>query len=145
MKAILFAILVLFSSIAGAAPLPVCYTGTWYNPATSGSGLFIDANASYSIVAWFTFDSSHRQVWLTAGQNWDSTVVNGVTGYDYDVWQTTTPPRVTTYAGSLRIVASGRNWIDVAWSLPSFCAAVDPLCGGAERLWRLTDPAIPCP
>ncbi|MCG6117823.1 MAG: PQQ-dependent sugar dehydrogenase [Aquimonas sp.] len=41
------------------------HTGTWYDPAQNGHGLFIEVLAGNLVVAyWFTFDSQGRQAWF---------------------------------------------------------------------------------
>jgi cysteine-rich repeat protein len=69
--------------------------GSWYEPATSGQGFFIDAFANpqgtdFIFVSWFTYgdDTASGQRWLTAQGNFEGSTtvidVNETTGGSFD-------------------------------------------------------------
>jgi hypothetical protein len=65
-------LLLVSSSIGLAEPLPDApigprgdFSGTWYNPAQSGHGLFVEVlDRGQAAVAWFTFDPAGAPTWL---------------------------------------------------------------------------------
>jgi hypothetical protein len=66
-------LLLLCSLAVSAQPIPGAdpvgprgdFSGTWYNPAQSGHGLFVEVlDRGQAAVAWFTFDPAGAPIWL---------------------------------------------------------------------------------
>jgi hypothetical protein len=55
------------------------YSGTWYNPATSGQGMFVDLNPSQTLLfaAWYTYAPDGSRDWYTIQTNNFSETSNG--------------------------------------------------------------------
>jgi len=52
-------------TVEGSAPLGSGYTGTWYDPAQSGQGIFIEVLPGNLLLAyWFTFSPEGQQAWF---------------------------------------------------------------------------------
>ena len=112
--------------------------GSWFDPATSGQGFFIDAypnpGGDFIFVSWFTYgdDTASGQRWLTAQGAFAGSVA------EIDVYETT--------GGSLRPV----RWSSESPALGSFLAASQPdgrpaafgVVSVLERNLRETDTAF---
>ena len=133
------------ASPAYAAPVDKCYTGTWYEAATSGSGFFADFSKDAKVVSWFTFNDN-KPVWFTAqgapsADKLDLYVTHG----SYASFPADGREKVGTLtfdpidAGSAKLTWS----IDIGTEFCSGFGPGDPLCAGDKVVTRLTTP-LPC-
>ena len=111
--------------------------GSWFNPATSGSGLLIDvaSDPKFMFVAWFTYEKaqpaplagsaipmpkigSPENRWMTAGGSWDCNVANLTlfksSGGLFDNGQTVT----TTAVGTLVLTFTDCAHATVSYNIP---------------------------
>src|SRR5205085_2526158 len=52
-------------AVQAGVPIGAAFTGTWYDPAQSGHGLFIEVLPNNAMVAsWFTFRPEGGQAWF---------------------------------------------------------------------------------
>ena len=112
--------------------------GSWFNPATSGSGLLIDvaSDPKFMFVAWFTYEKPQptplaghaaplpkvgapENRWMTAGGSWEGNVANLTlfksSGGVFDSGQTVT----TTAVGSLVLTFSDCAHATVTYNIPA--------------------------
>jgi hypothetical protein len=122
-----------------------CYSGAWYEPSTTGSGIILDVSATSKTVAWFTFNAGNP-VWFTAsGAPQDTTLVL----YQTAGVSVVQPATQTSAIGIITLNPIDANLLHFTWQInfpTAYCSGFgpgDPLCVGAKTLTRLTSP-IPC-
>lgn len=66
----------------GVAPGYFQFSGAWYDPNTSGQGLFFEVNPAINVfaAAWYTFDPNGQAIGGAASQRWYTLQANYTTG-----------------------------------------------------------------
>jgi hypothetical protein len=122
---------------------PSCYSGAWYEPATSGSGFFVEISADSKAIAWFTFNNG-APVWFTAQ--------GAPTDAQLDLYETTgtaatLPATGRNKIGRLSFTPVDTNTATLEFTIDwptAYCSGFgpgEPLCGGRRALVRLVTPA----
>ena len=97
------------------------YTGWWFDPTESGTGISIEVQGSMLFLAWYVFDSQGQPVWYTSGGAMtDSETYSGA------ILEWTGPPLESTYytpqsspVGSIQIIFQSSDQASVSWSVGS--------------------------
>ena len=97
------------------------YTGWWYTPGASGTGISIEVQNDMLFLAWYTYDDQGRCIWHTSGGKMDTEAHFSGDLMEWEGWPLEamyTPPQATG-VGGVELNFIGSTDATLAWTLGS--------------------------